>query len=61
MIRDQFTRRPDNRAGDIKPIWPIEPPAKCGLDWLVIIVWTVMGLGVISFWLGAAWLFGLLP
>lgn len=41
MIRDQFTRRPDNRAGDIKPIWPIDPPPKCGLDW-----WGITGIAI---------------
>jgi hypothetical protein len=47
-LSDNFETRPDNRAGDIKPIWPLDEREiwvanenDCSINW-----WGVLGLGL---------------
>jgi len=47
-LTDNFTKRPDGRAGDIQPIWPLDEADmwaanenECSINW-----WGVLGLGI---------------
>lgn len=52
MIRDQFNKRPDGRAGDLDCPCESYPCERQPLDWFNIAFWTAAGIGLFAFWLG---------
>lgn len=51
MIRDNFTPRPDGRAGELcEAEYEQQDECSLSIDWLNVIVWGSIVLAVIGFW-----------
>jgi len=58
MIRSLFKRDPETHRAtelDEAALWAANEN-ECGGDWLAALVWWAIGLAVIGFWAGVAWL-----